>query len=226
MEVESFLSVLSKLLENVPLTLYLAIMSFVWSVILGGVLTVLQESRCKAVSFVTTLYVDIIRGAPLLLLILLVFYGGKLILTTYQINPRIISDEAFSIFAISISMAAYFSELMRSSYHAVSATQKEALKSVNIPPVTGFVRVVFPQALIIALPNLSNLLINLVKMTSLVSVIGIVDVFNRAQKISKNSYGLNQISAFIGVILIYWVLNVLIYVALKKVEKKYHYLLN
>jgi His/Glu/Gln/Arg/opine family amino acid ABC transporter permease subunit len=226
MQIDSFFNVFSMLLENVPVTLYLALMSFLWSVILGGILTIFQESSYKPLAFLTKLYIDVIRGAPLLLLILLVFYGGKLILTSYQINPRVISDEAFGIFAISISMAAYFSELMRSSYRAVNVSQKEAIYSANIPFTTGFVRILFPQALIIALPNLSNLLINLVKLTSLVSVIGIVDVFNRAQKISKNSYGLNQIAAFIGVILIYWILNVLIFVVLKKIEKKYNYLLN
>lgn len=225
-EIHQLLSVLSMLIENVPTTLYLTLMSLFWSVVVAVVLSLLQSSQYKVLSWLAKLYIDIVRGAPLLLLILLVFYGGKLVLNYWQINTHSISDKTFAITAIALSMSAYFAELMRSSYQAVSNTQREAIESVNIAPVIGFVRIILPQALILSLPNLSNLLINLVKLTSLVSIIGIADVFNRAQKISQNSYGLNQVSAFVGVILIYWILNVLIFLTLKKVEKKYQYLLN
>lgn len=225
-EFHHYLSVFSSLSENIPTTLYLAVMSLFWSVILGMVLTLLQTSRYKLLSLLAVLYIDIARGAPLLLLILLVFYGSKLVLNQWHINTHIVSDQTFAIVAIALSMSAYFSELMRSSYDAVSHTQREAIQSLNIPARTGFIRIIFPQAFIFSLPNLSNLLINLVKMTSLVSVIGIADVFNRAQKISQNSYGLNQIAAYVGVMLIYWILNLFIFISLKKIEKRYQYLLN
>lgn len=226
MDVLSFLTILSTILGSLPTTLYLAVSSLIWSLILGAILTLLQESRYRILAFITKCYVDLIRGAPLLLLILLIFYGGKLVLNNLHVNTSFMSDQSYAIVAISVSMSAYFSELMRSSYRAVSPTQREAIKSINMPPFIGMVRILFPQMLIIALPNLSNLLINLIKLTSLVSVIGIADIFNKAQKISQNSYGLNQIPAFIGVIVIYWALNALIFVVLKKLENKYKYLLD
>jgi L-cystine transport system permease protein len=82
----------------------------------------------------------------------------------------------------------------------------------------------FPPGLIIAIPVFGNLLINLVKMTSLVNIIGIVDVFG-AQKISQNSYGAKQVAAFISVIIVYWVLNSIILYFTTRIEKKYQFLL-
>ncbi|MGL6017332.1 MAG: amino acid ABC transporter permease, partial [Gibbsiella quercinecans] len=63
------------------------------------------------------------------------------------------------------------------------------------------------------------------KMTSLVNIIGIVDIFGRAQKIAQNSYGAKQVAAFISVIIIYWALNVAIYFLTQRIEKRYRYLL-
>jgi L-cystine transport system permease protein len=218
-------TILPKLLENLNVTLRISILSLIVGLLIGLGLTLLQERKRSIVIRITHYYVDMMRGAPLALLILLFFYGGKLILTATHSTIQI-ADEVFAILAISLSISCYFSEMMRSAYSAVDAGQKEAIQSVNIPAGIGFIRIIFPQCLILAIPNFGNLMINIVKMTSLVNIIGITDIFGRAEKISQNSYGLKQIPAFVCVIIVYWVLNLAILLITKTIEKKYKFLLN
>ena len=146
-------------------------------------------------------------------------------MTALALPPLWISDTTFAVLSISVSISPYFAEMMRSAWRAVDSGQKEAIISLNIPWHKGIRRIIFPQGLIIAIPVFGNLLINLVKMTSLVNIIGIVDIFGRAQKISQNSYGAKQVAAFISVIIVYWVLNNIILYFTTRIEKKYQFLL-
>lgn len=219
------LQIVPKLLENLPVTLGITLASLVLGLALGLVVVVLQFSHWRTLRFAAKAYTDILRGAPLALLILLFFFGGKLILSALNLPARAISDITFAILSISVSISPYFAEMMRSAWNAVDQGQKEAIHSLNIPYPIGILRVVLPQGLIIAIPNFGNLLINLVKMTSLVNIIGVVDIFGRAQKISQNSYGAKQVAAFISVIIVYWVLNMVIHYLTSWTEKKYKYLL-
>lgn len=217
--------IVPKLLENLPVTLGITLASLLLGLSLGLILAVSGYSRFAPLRIVVKTATDVLRGAPLALLILLFFFGGKLILTSLALPAALISDTNFAILAISVGISPYFAEMMRSAWDAVDIGQKEALKSLNIPYPIGIARVIFPQGLIIAIPNFGNLLINLIKMTSLVNIVGIVDIFGRAQKISQNSYGAKQVAAFVSVILVYWLLNLVIFYLSSRIEKKYQYLL-
>ena len=217
--------IVPKLLENLPVTLGITLASLLLGLALGLVATALQFSHSSLLRLLAKVYTDVLRGAPLALLILLFFFRGKLILSALELPALLISDTTFAILSISVGISPYFAEMMRSAWNAVDVGQKEAIRSLNIPWHIGIARIIFPQGLIIAIPNFGNLLINLVKMTSLVNIIGIVDIFGRAQKISQNSYGAKQVAAFISVILIYWLLNMIIFYLTSRIEKKYQYLL-
>lgn len=217
--------IVPKLLENLPITLGITGASLVIGLALGLATAILQFNKRQWLRKFAKAYTDIMRGAPLALLILLFFYGGKLLLNAAGLEPRSISDTTFAVLSIAVGMSPYFAEMLRSAWNAVDRGQKEAIQSLNIPYPIGVLRIIFPQGLIIALPNFGNLLINLIKMTSLVNIIGIVDIFGRAQKIAQNSYGAKQVAAFISVIIIYWALNVAIYFLTQRIEKRYRYLL-
>ncbi len=225
LRLDDLLFIVPKLLENLPVTLGITLASLMLGLALGLVTVVLQFSRSRLLRWLAKAYTDVLRGAPLALLILLFFFGGKLILSVLELPALLISDTTFAILSISVGISPYFAEMMRSAWNAVDIGQKEAIRSLNIPWHIGIAHVIFPQGLIIAIPNFGNLLINLVKMTSLVNIIGIVDIFGRAQKISQNSYGAKQVAAFISVILVYWLLNMIIFYLTSRIEKKYQYLL-
>jgi L-cystine transport system permease protein len=90
---------------------------------------------------------------PLALLILLFFFGGKLILTALALPPLWISDTTFAVLSISVSISPYFAEMMRSAWRAVDTGQKEAI-SLNIPWHQGIRRIIFPQGLLLPFPSL------------------------------------------------------------------------
>lgn len=222
---QDIIQIIPKLLENLPITLGMTFASLLLGLMLALIIVVLQFSRFTPLRIVAKGYTDILRGAPLALLILLFFFGGKLILTALALPPLLVGDTTFAILSISVSISPYFAEMIRSAWNAIDIGQKEAIRSLNIPWHIGIRRIIFPLGLIIAIPNFGNLLINLVKMTSLVNIIGIVDVFGRAQKISQNSYGAKQVAAFISVIIVYWLLNSIILYFTTRIEKKYQFLL-
>jgi L-cystine transport system permease protein len=183
--------IVPKLLENLPVTLGITLASLLLGLTIALLIVLLQFSRFKPLSAAANGYTDILRGAPLALLILLFFFGGKLILTALALPPLWISDTTFAVLSISVSISPYFAEMMRSAWRAVDSGQKEAIISLNIPWHQGIRRIIFP-GLIIAIPVFGNLLINLVKMTSLVNIIGIVDVFGGHKRFRKIATGLNK----------------------------------
>lgn len=214
-----------KLLHNLPTTLYIALFSLFLGLFLGLLLTLMLAHKTKIIRFMGKRLVDILRSTPMLLMIYLIFYGSKVVFKSSGISVTLLSNETLAIIALGLGMSAYFAEMMHSSYQAVDKGQLEAINSLTIPKYVGFIRIILPQVIVIAIPNLGNLMINIIKLTSLVSLIGIVDIFGRAQKISNNNYGLNQLEAFVSVILIYWLINVLINIAMKSLEKRYQYLI-
>lgn len=225
LSLDDLLFIVPKLLENLSVTLGITFASLLLGLALGLLAAVLQFSRSLLFRLLAKAYTDVLRGAPLALLILLFFFGGKLILSVLELPATLISDTTFAILSISVGISPYFAEMMRSAWNAVDIGQKEALRSLNIPWHIGILHVIFSARTDYCHPNFGNLLINLVKMTSLVNIIGIVDIFGRAQKISQNSYGAKQVAAFISVILIYWLLNIIIFYLTSRIEKKYQYLL-
>lgn len=214
-----------KLLVNLPTTLYISISATIIGLFIGFLLTLMLESRIKTVQFIGKRIIDILRSTPFLLLIFLIFFSAKTLLSALNLSTKLLSDSSLAILAIGFGMSAYFSEMMHSSYKAIDKGQLEAIYSLGMPSYIGFFRIILPQAIIVAIPNLGNLMINIVKTTSLVSLIGIVDIFGKAQKISNNNYGIYQLEAYISVILIYWIINVIIDVSMRLLEKKYRYLI-
>ncbi|MCS5947107.1 ABC transporter permease subunit [Klebsiella variicola subsp. variicola] len=207
------------------MTLGITLASLLLGLTIALLIVLLQFSRFKPLSAVANGYTDILRGAPLALLILLFFFGGKLILTALALPPLWISDTTFAVLSISVSISPYFAEMMRSAWRAVDTGQKEAIISLNIPWHKGMLRIIFPQGLIIAIPVFGNLLINLREDDLTGQYYWYCRYFWPCTKISQNSYGAKQVAAFISVIIVYWVLNSIILYFTTRIEKKYQFLL-
>lgn len=146
--------IVPKLLENLPVTLGITLASLLLGLTIALLIVLLQFSRFRPLSAAANGYTDILRGAPLALLILLFFFGGKLILTALALPPLWISDTTFAVLSISVSISPYFAEMMRSAWRAVDSGQKEAIISLNIPWHQGIRRIIFPKGLLLLFPSL------------------------------------------------------------------------
>lgn len=206
----AFLSSFPKLLEYLPYTLGIVVVMLFFSTLLALLITFLRIRRNGVIRGIMKTYISLMRGIPLMLLLFVAYYGAPLVLKQIGIDVSDASPVLFAVIAFSLSTSAFCSEVMRSAYEAVDQGQREAASSLNLPGRVTFVKIVLPQAFVIALPNIGNLLINAIKQSSIIYTIGIMDIYQRARMLSADHFGVWQLEIFLALLLIYWVVAVLI----------------
>lgn len=206
-----------KIISAFPVTLQILLWSLLISIILGALVTVGSLSKNKIINAFCNGYIAFMRGIPTLVMIFLLYLGfPKIFPILNSLNKMV-----FIVATLSLTVSANMSEMMRASYLAVDKGQKEAAYSVGMKSFTAFRRIVFPQALGIAIPTLGNNIILLFKETSLAFTIGCVDILGKARAITAASYGANKLEVYIASAIIFWVVCVVLEQVSKIVEKIY-----
>ncbi|MBD1842516.1 ABC transporter substrate-binding protein/permease [Cyanobacteria bacterium FACHB-63] len=200
------------ILRGIPLTLLFTITSVFFGLIWGTVLSLLKISGIKPLAAVADAYTSIFRGTPLLLQIALVYFATPQ-LTGYNI-PALLAG----VLTFTLNSGAYMSETIRGGILAVDKGQREAAMSLGVPYWTMLLDVIFPQALRNILPALVNETISLLKDSSLVSTIGVVELLRSAQIVGANKYIYFEPLLFAG--LIYYVLVMALTVAASNLERR------
>lgn len=186
-----------RLLQGGLLTAELAFLSLVLSLALGLAVAAVKLSRLRFLRALTMLYTTIIRGVPDLVMMMLLFYGGQVLLNMAmnQLNAMIGTDYFVSINAFTAGVltlgfiyGAYMSETFRGAYLAVEAGQMEAAYAYGMNGWRAFVRVRFPQMMRHALPGINNNWMVLLKATALVSIIGLSDMVRIADQATKATH--------------------------------------
>ena len=186
-----------RLLEGAGVTLQLAVLSLTLALILGLLTASAKLSRHWLPRKVATLYTTVIRGVPDLVLMLLLFFGGQILLNiiTDAIYDRFgldwyINLNAFAagVSTIGFIFGAYMGETFRGAFMAVESGQIEAGKAYGMTPWLVFRRIQFPQMMRHALPGISNNWMVLLKTTALVSVIGLSDMVRIAAEASRATH--------------------------------------
>jgi cystine transport system permease protein len=187
------------LLEKAVLvTLGLGLGSFILGSMLGMVIALARMSRWRALRWLAFCYVSIFRGTPLLIQILLIYFG----LPSWGI---VIDPIPAALLALTLFAAAYLSENFRSGIIAVDRGQWEAAQSIGMSyPVTLW-RVILPQAIRIAIPTLGSRLIALMKDTSLASTVTVVELTRVADQIGATTFRYMDMFLLVGAI--YWAIN-------------------
>ncbi len=182
-----------EMLRGAVMTLVIASCSYIIGILLGGVFAWLRLSRFFIFRLISDIYTTIIRGIPELLIIYFVFYGGGTFLR--YIASGLFGYEGYidlpvfliGIICIAMSVAAYSSEVIRGAINAVSKGQIEAAQAIAMTKKQVFLKVMLPQSLRIALPGLTNVWQLCLKDTSLISVIGLVEIMRQASIASGNT---------------------------------------
>lgn len=220
--IESLPSILSRL----PITLMIAVGSMVIGLLIGFAVALIQIYKVPGLRQLSSFYVSFTRGTPLLVQMYLVFYGIPKIVyflqtsygLFYSFDVNLISPEVFALLAFSLNLGAYLSETIRSAIEAVDRGQFEAAKAIGMSPTQMMLKIILPQALAIAIPNLGNIFIITVKDTSLVFIIGVIDIMGQAKILG--SRGLAFFEVYIAVSLVYWVICIIISRLLVVLEKR------
>ncbi|MDR3624879.1 MAG: amino acid ABC transporter permease [Chlamydiales bacterium] len=203
--------------ESVPALLHGALMSLliasiatIIGVSLGTVIGFAENVKVKIVHMLTTAYVTLFRGTPMLVQILFVYY----VLPQFGVT---IAPFWSASLAIGLNSAAYISQVVRSGINAVPKGQVEAAHTLGFGPFTTIRLIVFPQALRVSLPSLGNELVTLIKDSSLASIIGVMELSKEASIIRSRTY--DAFSILLAVALIYLALTATASFFMKKFER-------
>ena len=200
------------LISGITITIYISVISIILAMIIGLVVALPSLSNNKFLSYFNIAYVEIVRAIPLLVLILWIYYGLP-IMTGISFSPFV-----SGIVALTISESAFQAEIFRAGINSVSKGQYEVANSLGMNFWKKMRLVILPQAIKVVLPALGNQFVYVLKMSSLVSIIGIADLTRKANELVVTTYRPLEIYTFL--ILEYLVLILIVSYFVRKLEKK------
>jgi len=211
-------------LTGVPVTLSITAAALLISAPVAFFMAISKIYNIKILKQIITAYVSFIRGTPVVLQILIIYSLLPSLFNTiirsagWNINVFDINPIIYAYIVFSINTSASLSEIFRSALLTVNKGQLEAALSIGMSPVQAYTRIIIPQALVSAIPNICNLTINLVKGTSLAFMMTVKEVTSIA-KIAA-SYGYNYIESYLDTLIIYILLCSVIQALFALVEKR------
>ena len=206
------------MLQGMVITLSVFAVTIVCSLPLGFMFTLIARSRIKPIKSLAKGYIYVVRGTPLLLQLMFVYFGQPLlpVVGHYLVFSRFTA----ACIAFCMNYEAYFAEIFRGGLLAIDKGQYEAAKVLGLTKLETMIRVVIPQMIRVCLPAISNETITLVKDTALVTVIGVAEILHYA-KTAVNRDG--DTFAFLVAAALYLLINFVITMVFKKLETKYEF---
>ena len=205
-------------LQGVPVTVGVTLIAMVTGVVLGLVLALMKMSRIKVLTALASLYIEIIRGTPLIVQALIMAYGLPQLLQSSGISFRWPYLIIPAVIVCGLNSAAYVAEVIRSGIQAVDKGQMEAARSIGMTRAQAMKLIVIPQALKIVLPSFGTEFVSLIKETSVLSYVGVVEILRKGAL--WNAATFNTFEAYIGVALVYMLLTIPSSKLVKHLEKK------
>lgn len=211
--INEIVAFIPQVLEGLKVTIEIFISTIVLAIPLGGIIALGRISKVKILRSITGLYVLILRGTPLLLQILFIFFGLPLINISIPRFPA-------AILAMVLNYGAYFGEIFRAGILSIDKGQFEGAEVLGLSKKDTFFRIIMPQALKRIFPPVANEIVTLVKDTALVYVVGL-DELLKVAKIASNR--LSSIMPFVIIGVVYLIFNGLITKVLDRIEKRFDY---
>jgi polar amino acid transport system permease protein len=203
--------ILSYLLPAVPWTILITITSFALAMILGMVIGILRISSIKFVARLAGLYIDVIRGVPLLVQIFFIYFGLGGILNLDRFTAGVL--------AVGICYSAYLAEIFRSGINAIARAQHEAALSLGMTRFQTLRHVIIPQSWRIVIPPVANQFIASLKDSSLVSIIGMRELTRAGREYYSQYFVDFQTWLMVG--LIYLIMTITLSKLVKYLERFY-----
>ena len=220
---EKFISTIKLLGQGFGFSFGIFFFTIIFSLPLGLIVAAGKMSKIKTISAFFTVYVSVLRGTPLMLQLLLVYFGPYYLfgVTTGNIeigpfNYRFIA----SIIGFSLNYAAYFAEIFRGGIQSMSKGQYEAAQVLGFSKMQTYFKIILPQVVKRVLPSVGNEVITLVKDTSLAQVLAVTEMFTQASALASAQV---SVMPFIVAGLFYYLMNVIIETLLGLLEKKMNY---
>lgn len=198
------------LLQGVPYTLFISLVSTFCGLVLGFFIALARISKIRLINTIAKLYISFMRGVPILVILFMLYFG----LPNIGIQMPAL---AAAIIGFSVSSAGYIAEIIRASILAIDKGQWEAAYSIGMNYSTTMRRIIVPQVTRISIPPLSNVLLDLVKGSSLAAMITVPEMFQHAKIVGGRE--LDYMTMYILVALMYWGICGILSVGQVKLEK-------
>ena len=226
---ETYARVLSTLSRGIQITVFVTLVSYAMACALGLALALMQLSRSLVLRQISRLYVEVMRGIPIIVLLLYVAFvlapalvaGWNWIAEGLGLEPARTRDFPLiwrAILALTLAYASFLAEVFRAGLQSVDKGQIEAAEALGLSPWQRFRLIVFPQALRMILPPLGNDFVAMVKDSSLVSVLGVTDITQLGKVTAAGNF--RYFETYNVVALVYLTMTITLSLALRRFEKR------
>ena len=214
---KSFINIALQLSEGMGATLLIFVLTLLFAMPLGLPLAAMRMSKISIVQWIAKIYISIMRGTPLMLQLLVVFYGPHYI---FGIKLPFVYRFYAVIIGFSLNYAAYFAEIYRSGIQSIPVGQREAAEVLGYTKSGTFFKIIFPQMVKRIMPPVTNEVITLVKDTSLAFALAYTEMFTVAKQVSSS---MASIMPLFVAGLFYYIFNFIVAYAMERIEKKLDY---
>ncbi len=210
------------ILDAVPVTLAMALTVFLLSTLIGGLLAFIEHRRTPILRQLVVVYKITFKGIPMVVVIFLAYYGLPVALqfvcslVGIQINAHSLPNWAIIIIALTACVAAFQAEVVKGALNSFDSGQSEAAHSLGYSNGQLFRRVLFPQIIVSAIPDLANAFMVIMKALSLAFAIEVVDIFAQAQLTAALNF--YYLEAFLIAVVFYMVIAYVVTKAADKIE--------
>lgn len=208
----------SQLLTGLGTTLSLTLISFAIAMVIGIIFGMMAVAPNKVLRTISAIFVDVVRGIPLMIVAAFIFWGIPNLIESMTGHQSPINDFLAATIALSLNAGAYIAEIVRGGIEAVPKGQMEASRSLGISYGKTMQKVILPQAVRVMLPNFINQFVISLKDTTIVSAIGLVELFQTGKIIIARNYQSFRMYAILAVI--YLVMITLLTRLAKRLEKR------
>ena len=210
------------LLAGLGQTLLLTLLALIIAMVIGMIFGLMNVGHNRVLNLIGTVYVDAVRGVPLIVLAYFVYFGIPAAMQQMGMTNFRLSSLQAGIIALSMNCGAYMAEIIRGGIEAIDKGQMEAARSLGLPYGKAMSKIILPQAFRTMMPSIINQFIISMKDTSLISIIGIRELTQNGKIIAANSASL-VMAIWVAVALYYLVICTILSRIAVIVERKVSY---
>ena len=199
-----FLNVLPKVAEALPFTAFVIVASAVLSILVGALVSIVRIRRTPVLYGIVEGWLSFVRSMPFVLLLFLMYFTVPAFLRAAGADVSSIPKVVYVILAVVFGFAPIIAEVIRPVYFAIDRGQHEAALVFGFTPWQRISKIIIPQMVPMLLPPMVNQVIEIVKDTSLMYMLGLMDMMGRANMMIHVNLGRGKLENYIAVAILYW----------------------
>lgn len=217
---------IEKIIKYVPVTLEIAVAAELIGILVGLFIAVIKIKRVPVLKQITSIYISFFRGTPIIVQLYISYYGIPIALQyvnfywNKDIQMASISPLFFAILTLALNSSAFNSVVIQSAFDGVNKGEIEAAEAIGMTGIQRLFRIIIPEALDLAIPNLGNQFIGLIKGTSLAFSCAVIEMTAEAKILGSKNY--RYFEAYVALAVLYWLITIGVEIIIKIIINLVH----